>query len=260
MFRLRWERFRSPRRCSRVLLIGVILIVGALTFFPALSLGPILEHLLMEAGKDFLRTRDYGKQEFEKDKLWDSEDRAARDPGIRFVKLNPRTHDGQSRDVRGGGRAASITTVLLSRRDRPGALQLQSADHALAVVHRAVRQLRRSHGGRPRQGAGRHAAQGALGDHGQPPAATMAAPSRSPARSCARATWSWSRPASSFRRWRDHRRRGVGGRVGDHRRVRARDSRSRRRSFGRDRRHARALRSDQGAGSLPIPARPSSIA
>jgi potassium-transporting ATPase potassium-binding subunit len=36
-----------------VLLIGVILIVGALTFFPALSLGPILEHLLMSAGKTF---------------------------------------------------------------------------------------------------------------------------------------------------------------------------------------------------------------
>ena len=35
------------------LLIGVILIVGALTFFPALSLGPILEHLLMAAGKTF---------------------------------------------------------------------------------------------------------------------------------------------------------------------------------------------------------------
>ncbi|MFZ3213900.1 MAG: potassium-transporting ATPase subunit KdpA [Terriglobales bacterium] len=36
-----------------VLLVGVILIVGALTFFPALSLGPILEHLLMGAGKTF---------------------------------------------------------------------------------------------------------------------------------------------------------------------------------------------------------------
>jgi K+-transporting ATPase ATPase A chain len=32
------------------LLVGVILIVGALTFFPALSLGPILEHLLLHAG------------------------------------------------------------------------------------------------------------------------------------------------------------------------------------------------------------------
>jgi K+-transporting ATPase ATPase A chain len=36
-----------------VLLVGVILIVGALTFFPALSLGPVLEHLLMHAGKSF---------------------------------------------------------------------------------------------------------------------------------------------------------------------------------------------------------------
>ena len=36
-----------------VLLTGVILIVGALTFFPALSLGPILEHLLMMVGKTF---------------------------------------------------------------------------------------------------------------------------------------------------------------------------------------------------------------
>jgi len=36
-----------------VLLVCVVLIVGALTFFPALSLGPILEHLLMNAGKAF---------------------------------------------------------------------------------------------------------------------------------------------------------------------------------------------------------------
>ena len=35
------------------LLISVILILGALTFFPALSLGPILEHLLMHVGKTF---------------------------------------------------------------------------------------------------------------------------------------------------------------------------------------------------------------
>ncbi|MGC2695524.1 MAG: potassium-transporting ATPase subunit KdpA [Candidatus Angelobacter sp.] len=36
-----------------VLLVSVIIIVGALTFFPALSLGPILEHLLMHSGKTF---------------------------------------------------------------------------------------------------------------------------------------------------------------------------------------------------------------
>jgi K+-transporting ATPase ATPase A chain len=36
-----------------VLLVGVVLILGALTFFPALSLGPILEHLLLKAGQLF---------------------------------------------------------------------------------------------------------------------------------------------------------------------------------------------------------------
>ena len=35
------------------LLVSTIVIVGALTFFPALSLGPILEHLLMLSGKSF---------------------------------------------------------------------------------------------------------------------------------------------------------------------------------------------------------------
>ncbi|GAC1366855.1 MAG: potassium-transporting ATPase subunit KdpA [Ktedonobacteraceae bacterium] len=35
------------------LLIGVIIIVGALTYFPAYSLGPIVEHLLMLQGKSF---------------------------------------------------------------------------------------------------------------------------------------------------------------------------------------------------------------
>jgi len=35
------------------LLVGVILIVGGLTFFPALALGPIVEHLAMQAGLVF---------------------------------------------------------------------------------------------------------------------------------------------------------------------------------------------------------------
>ena len=35
------------------LLVSVIVIVGALTFFPALSLGPIVEHLLMRQGQVF---------------------------------------------------------------------------------------------------------------------------------------------------------------------------------------------------------------
>ena len=35
------------------LLVGVILIVGGLTFFPALAVGPIVEHLAMLAGQSF---------------------------------------------------------------------------------------------------------------------------------------------------------------------------------------------------------------
>ena len=35
------------------LLVGVVVIVGALTFFPVLSLGPIVEHFLAQAGKVF---------------------------------------------------------------------------------------------------------------------------------------------------------------------------------------------------------------
>jgi K+-transporting ATPase ATPase A chain len=35
------------------LLIGVILILGGLQYFPALALGPVVEHVLMQAGKTF---------------------------------------------------------------------------------------------------------------------------------------------------------------------------------------------------------------
>ena len=35
------------------LLVAVIVIVGALTFFPVLSLGPIVAHFLMHSGKVF---------------------------------------------------------------------------------------------------------------------------------------------------------------------------------------------------------------
>jgi K+-transporting ATPase ATPase A chain len=35
------------------LLIGTVLLVGALTFIPALALGPIVEQLLLDAGQTF---------------------------------------------------------------------------------------------------------------------------------------------------------------------------------------------------------------
>ncbi|HBC47052.1 MAG TPA: potassium-transporting ATPase subunit KdpA [candidate division Zixibacteria bacterium] len=45
--------FDTNNAMFAVLLVSVILIVGALTFFPALTLGPIVEHFLMNAGKVF---------------------------------------------------------------------------------------------------------------------------------------------------------------------------------------------------------------
>jgi K+-transporting ATPase ATPase A chain len=36
-----------------IMVVGVIIVVGALTFFPVFTLGPILEHLLMATGKTF---------------------------------------------------------------------------------------------------------------------------------------------------------------------------------------------------------------
>jgi K+-transporting ATPase ATPase A chain len=35
------------------LVVGTVLTIGALTFFPALSLGPIVEHFLMHEGRLF---------------------------------------------------------------------------------------------------------------------------------------------------------------------------------------------------------------
>jgi K+-transporting ATPase ATPase A chain len=42
--------FRTDNWLFVVLLMGIILIIGGLTYFPALSLGPIVEHLLMKSG------------------------------------------------------------------------------------------------------------------------------------------------------------------------------------------------------------------
>ena len=45
--------FRVTGPLFATLLVSTIIIVSSLTFFPALSLGPILEHLLLYAGKSF---------------------------------------------------------------------------------------------------------------------------------------------------------------------------------------------------------------
>jgi K+-transporting ATPase ATPase A chain len=45
--------FKTDTWIFGILLIGVILIVGGLTFFPAIALGPLVEHFLMISGITF---------------------------------------------------------------------------------------------------------------------------------------------------------------------------------------------------------------
>ncbi len=45
--------FATDNTTFAVLLIAVIVIVGALTFVPALTLGPVVEQFLMAAGRAF---------------------------------------------------------------------------------------------------------------------------------------------------------------------------------------------------------------
>jgi K+-transporting ATPase ATPase A chain len=45
--------FRTDSWIFGIILISVIVIVGGLTFFPALALGPVVEHFLMTSGFTF---------------------------------------------------------------------------------------------------------------------------------------------------------------------------------------------------------------
>ena len=88
--------------------------------------------------------------------------------GSAFVKLNPRTLIKNPvmfvLEI-----VTALTTVILIRDLFIGGehIGFRVSDHSLAVVHRAVRQLRRSRRRGPRQGAGRHAAAAAHRDAGQ---------------------------------------------------------------------------------------------
>ena len=68
------------------LLVGVIVIVGALTFFPALSLGPIVEHFMMNARAGVLMATHDSKSK----SIWDPQI-VRRAIGDSFRKLHPRT-------------------------------------------------------------------------------------------------------------------------------------------------------------------------
>ncbi len=111
------------------------------------------------------------------------------------------------------------------------------------LLTRPVRQLRRGPGRSPRQGPGRHPAQDAPGYAGRsPPPQRHASRDRllSPLKEGDKVDRR-AGPADTRRR-RDHRGRGVGGRVGHHRRIGPGDPRGRRRSLRRHRRHPRPVR------------------
>ena len=143
------------------------------------------------------------------------------------------------------GRGADDGLRGARHRGRRGRPRVWHPDRAVALVHGAVREFRRSHGGSARQGASRQPAQD---QDGCPrPADRLVRQDRASAR---------FRPARRRRRvlrrgrldpWRrrSDRRHRDRGRIRDHRRKRARDSRIGRRSQRRDRRHARAVGSDQ---------------
>ena len=159
------------------LVVGVILIIGGLTFFPALALGPIVEHLAMTTPTPCSDRTHFGVTSMEVVQKLNKRMpvSAMLDPkivmpaiGSAFAKLDPRLM------IRNPVMfvveiVAALTTViflrdLVDRRRRP---RLHLPDHPLAVVHGAVRQFRRSGRRRPRQGAGRIAAQDPHREPGQ---------------------------------------------------------------------------------------------
>ena len=181
-----------------ILIVGVVIVVGALAFFPALALGPIVEQLLRDAGTVFwmslsrsLLSVDLGRgtRRFQ-----------------RFVTLGGAKPSGEPPRPRGVLdpdllRAALPQAIrkldprLLSRNPVMFVVEITAllvtliwagaghgaAGHArrrcrlpvpgrhLAVVHGPLRHLRGGRRGGPRPRAGRDAAADAIGDHGPSP-------------------------------------------------------------------------------------------
>ena len=218
------------------LVIGVILIVGGLTYFPALALGPIVEHFAMLGQHALLRfamdtavQNPLGVEGVRKRTSTTMTDPAILVPAIGgcVQKAQSAPYDPQSGHVRGRDRRRADDDPVLPRpgHRREGS-RLLVPDQSVALVHGAVRQFRRSRRRRPRQGAGRIAAPDQDRHDGQ--AARQSAQQldlgrRDVAQAGRRRAGRGRRPHSQRRR-RD-RRRGLGQRSRDHRRIRAGDPR-----------------------------------
>ena len=137
-----------------------------------------------------------------------------------------------------------------ARRPGGGAGVVHPRHHALAVVHGAVRQLRRSGRRRPQQSPGGGAACGEARRCGQ--ALERGSPRRGVRlgaldRSAQRRRVPGRSRRSDPGRWTGHRGRRIGGRKRDHRRVRSCDPRVGRRFLLRHRRHQGVVRLARGA-------------
>ena len=116
------------------LLVGVILIVGGLTYFPALALGPIVEHLAMLGRPDLLIGIHHVQNR--KTAL------LAPEIVVPAARLGPRQarparDDPQPGDVRRRGRRRSSppSSSCATSRPAPGEPRLQLPDRPLALVH-----------------------------------------------------------------------------------------------------------------------------
>ena len=196
-------RCRRTARCSSALLIGTVLLVGLLTYVPALALGPggrapdaVVRET--EAGHDHDNARHLP--------LFDPALVKPAAASMPSRKLDPRVQ--WRNPVMFVVYVGSILTTVAAG-CRPWSAQGEApagfilADRAVAVVHGAVRQLRRGAGRGPQQGAGgvaaRHEAQTSSAKKLRAAAPRLAvAPSPAPT-NCARATSCWSRPATSSR-------------------------------------------------------------
>ena len=156
--------------------------------------------------------------------------------------------------------ASDHRAVPPGSRRRAGRSRLLVPDHPLALVHPAVRQLRRGGGRGPRQGAGRIRCAGPE-PRRRPSCSTGELTGE--LQDCTRhAAQGRRHRAGRGRRHHPVRRRGDRGRRlrqrgRDHRGIRAGHPRVRRRPLGRDRRHAGAVgldpRADHGGARLDLP-------
>ena len=227
-----------------VLLVGTVLLVGALTFLPgADAWAPIVEHFLMISSGQTVLTDS--TMTMASKKHIPSLIGTIIGPGDRRSRSEAQSRGlwSRTRSCSSPRSAPLLTTVELFFRRARRAARLRPPAGALALVHRALRQLRRSHGRRARQGPGRRPAQGAHGDHGQRRLARRRQRREVPAETLRKGdvvVVSAGRHDPGRRRGR--RRRRQRGRIRHHRRIRAGHPRERRRPQRRHRRHPRALR------------------